>query len=166
MTDRIVLQARNEFGSFRAYLCRKGKSVGRVIHLQNGSTIRTQAMRQIVWILREMMQPRIADDQRKDMAAGMLLALRAIQETIEQAASAWEKRDYWVKADHFRMDWRWVEKAEADLRKALLAEDWGACAAVAALLAQKMSAVEMPKRVPAEPPWRGAWQRWIQKEKG
>jgi hypothetical protein len=139
--------------------------VGRVIHLQNGTTIRNQSMRQIVWILREMTKPNIPEAARKDMAAGILLALRAMQDTIEQAASAWEKRDYWVKADHFRMEWRWVEKAESDFKAGLLAEDWGACAGAAAMMAQKMHAVEMPKRLPAIPPWQGAWQRFKDKER-
>jgi hypothetical protein len=122
-------------------------------------------MRQIVWILREMTKPNIPDDARKDMAAGILLALQAIRDTIEQAATAWEKRDYWVKADHFRMDWRWVDKSITDLTQALQTEDWGQCALTAAMLAQKMQTVEMPKRLPAEPPWLGAWQKFRAKER-
>jgi hypothetical protein len=142
----------------------KGNPVGRVIHIQNGTTIRNQALRQIAWILREMMSPNIPEMARRDMAAGILFSLRTIQGTIEQAALAWEKRDYWVKADRFRMDWRWVEQTEKDWSAALQREDWGACAAAAARMAGKVSGVELPKRKPAVPPWQNAWRQL--KEKG
>jgi hypothetical protein len=164
MMNSMVSQARNDTHPSGLIFVFKENFVGRVIHLQNGSTIRNQAMRQIVWIIREMTKSNIPETARKDMAAGIVLALRAIQDTIEQAATAWEKRDYWVKADHFRMDWRWVIKAEADLHSALVKEDWGACAGVAVFLAQKMSTIEMPKRIPAIPPWQDAWRRFLEKE--
>jgi hypothetical protein len=133
--------------------------LGRVIRIQSGSRTRTLALREIAWTLREMTRPNIPEATRKDMAACILLSLRSIQETIEQAAGAWEKRDYWVKADHFRMEWRWVEQSEKDLHKALLVEDWGGCAAVAAGLAGRVSGVELPKRLPENPPWINAWKR-------
>jgi hypothetical protein len=120
-------------------------------------------MRDIAWTLREMTRPNIPEADRKDMAAGILFALRTIQETIEQAAVAWEKRDYWLKADHFRMDWRWVEQSEKALQQALQDEDWSACADVAAGLVGRMGGVELPKRMPEIPPWKNAWKRISEK---
>ncbi|MBC8503858.1 MAG: hypothetical protein ISR58_17350 [Anaerolineales bacterium] len=54
--------------------------------------------------LREMMKSPEHDDNMRDMAAFIALSLEAISETIETTVTAWEKRDYWVKADRFRMN--------------------------------------------------------------
>ena len=38
----------------------------------------------------------------------MVLALEEIAVSIDVSVQAWEKRDYWVKADRFRMEWEWA----------------------------------------------------------
>jgi hypothetical protein len=49
--------------------------------------------------------------------------LDALQELIEATATAWEKRGYWVKSDHFRRTWAWVTKVQTVLQDEVVPED-------------------------------------------
>ena len=64
--------------------------------------------RTIAEILRHLLLKRELDEESKDMAAAVVLALREIEETVDVAAAAWEKRNYYLKADRFRLEWEWV----------------------------------------------------------
>jgi hypothetical protein len=97
---------------------------------------------------------------RLDIGAFLLARLQEIAATVDQAATAWEKRDYWVKADQFRMQWSWVDRIGSALEQALFARDWGKLALTAADLAGRIGAVEPPKRIPQILPWAGSWSQW------
>jgi hypothetical protein len=96
---------------------------------------------------------------RLDIGAFLLTHLREIAVTIDQAATAWEKRDYWVKADQFRMQWKWVDRIGSALEQSLLARDWQKLAVTAADLAGRIGTVEPPKRTPQTPPWENSWDK-------
>lgn len=100
-----------------------------------------------------------AEKERLDIAAFILANLRNIAVTIDQAATAWEKRDYWVKADQFRMQWKWVERISSSLEQLIRSRNWEKMAELVAELAGKISLVEPPKRIPNPPPWEGAWEK-------
>jgi hypothetical protein len=108
------------------------------------------------------MQKTTVDDQTRDLAAFIALALASIHETIDSSVAAWEKRGYWVKADRFRMDWAWADSLGAALRKALLLDDWANVAMVSAQIMQKLKDVVVPKRNQIGTPWIGAWDRFRQ----
>lgn len=59
----------------------------------------------------------------KDNAAFILLALNNLETSINETAEAWERRDYWLKADRFRREWAWVAKYKSDLMSSLLSGD-------------------------------------------
>ena len=58
-----------------------------------------------------------------EVGAALMESLREISESVNHTAEAWEKRDYWLKADAFRRQWAWVEKSMAGMKKAASADD-------------------------------------------
>ena len=105
------------------------------------------------------MKAPVPNESTRDMAAFIALALQAICTTVDTTVTAWEKRDYWVKADRFRMDWEWAERLGKAMRAAVLSEDWGQIAQVAAQLGQELSDVQVSERHRMGKPWRGAWEQ-------
>jgi hypothetical protein len=111
----------------------------------------------VVLAIRELMGQSDVTDETRDLAAFIALKLDAIFETIEVTVAPWEKRDYWVKADRFRMEWAWSEKYAEEMREAVTEDDWQQVAATAAKTAEKLKKVEVPKRHRMGEPWQGAW---------
>lgn len=66
----------------------------------------------------------VFDAEAQDLAAFLVFNLRAIAETIEESAGAWDDRDYWRKAEALRERWRWSRRAADDLEALILAERW------------------------------------------
>lgn len=133
--------------------------MSRVIHTDSAAKERTQLLRSVVLALRELMRQSEPDAATRDLAAYLALALNAIAETVEASVLPWEKRDYWIKADRFRMEWSWTRHAAAALRQAVLAEDWGTVAQTAAQVTVKVSAVKVPERHKLGTPWVGAYDK-------
>jgi hypothetical protein len=96
------------------------------------------------------------------MAAFIALALIAISKSIENSVAAWEKRDYWVKADRFRMDWAWTGKLGINLSQAVREENWNNVALLAAQVGQKLSRVTVPLHHRLGKPWVGAWNKLME----
>jgi hypothetical protein len=133
--------------------------LGRVINPESAGKERTQLVRAVILALRELMRQSEANDQARDLAAFIILALHEISQTIDVSVAAWEKRGYWVKADRFRMEWIWAESLGQKMRQALQAEDWGGVAGAAVQIGQKLGDVKVPQRSNLGQPWQGAWQR-------
>lgn len=125
---------------------------------ESGTTYRNRLVKSIVLAIRKLMQKGDPDRESLDMAAFVVLALEKIAESVDQSATAWEKRDYWLKADRFRMDWAWVEPASLSLKTAVLAQDWGKIATDLIQIAQHLGKVEVAEKNRLGEPWLGAWQ--------
>lgn len=130
-----------------------------MINPEGAGKERTQLVRSVVLALRELMQQQATDQKTQDLAAYIALALQAIDETVEVSVAAWEKRDYWLKADRFRMEWAWAGRLGENMRQAVLSEDWLRVAQTAAAVAEKVQSVAVPKRHGLGEPWHGAWER-------
>ncbi|MEP7293422.1 MAG: hypothetical protein ABI835_16680, partial [Chloroflexota bacterium] len=76
-----------------------------VINTDSTGKHRNQAMRTGAELLRHLSQKPQIDDEVKDLVSAMIYALREIDEGIDSSAAAWEKRDYWMKADELRVRW-------------------------------------------------------------
>ena len=95
--------------------------MSRIINTEGAPATRRNRMRRtIAEALRHLMTKQTFDAESKDLTAMMVLALRDINLSIDQTASAWEKRDYYMKAEHFRREWAWIGPLERMLRTALL----------------------------------------------
>lgn len=126
--------------------------------VESGTTLRNRLNRSIVLAIRTLMQQPSPNQLSLDLAAFVVLALEKIQESIETSAIAWEKRDYWLKADRFRMEWQWVGEVRKSLTQHLLQEDWPLLAADLTSVAQNLSKVEIRPNNRIGEPWLGAWQ--------
>ncbi len=139
--------------------------MSRVINPESASKERTQLTRAVVLAIRELMKKGTVDDQTRDLAAFIALALDTIYRTVDSSVAAWEKRGYWIKADRFRMEWMWCESLGASMRKALIADEWANVAITSAQIMQKLNAVHVPQNHRLGTPWVGAWDR-LRLEKG
>lgn len=133
-------------------------TLSRVINPDSAGKERTRLTKGIVLAIRELAQQTDPGVEARDLAAFIALALSIISGTIDASVAAWEKRDYWVKADKFRMEWAWSGPYSEKMKQALLKDDWGSVAQVAAQTAQKLSKVTVPAGNRLGRPWVGAWE--------
>jgi hypothetical protein len=133
--------------------------LGRVINPDGVGKERTRLTRAIVLAIRELMKQTEPDNQTRDLAAFISLALAAVDETIDVSVTAWEKRGYWLKADRFRLEWDWAKIWGEKMQQALLTEDWAQVAAAAVRVAEKLQSVKVPQRHRLGTPWVGAWDK-------
>jgi hypothetical protein len=133
-------------------------SLSRVINPDSVGKERTRLTKGIVLAIRELAQQSNPGAEARDMAAFIALALSIIAGTIDASVAAWEKRDYWVKADKFRMEWAWSGQYAEKMKQAVLKDDWGSVAQLAAQTAQKLSKVTVPPGHRLGRPWQGAWE--------
>lgn len=136
--------------------------MSRVINPESAGKLRNNLTRAVVLAIRELMKQPEPNAESHDLAAFIVLALEEIAGTIDVSVQAWEKRDYWVKADRFRMDWNWSGTLARELRSALQDENWGRIAEIAARVAQKLGKITIPQRNRIGTPWIGAYQKFQQ----
>ena len=98
--------------------------MSRVINTNNPNKIRNHNRRTIAEMLQRLAKKPELDEEAKDMAATIVLCLREIHDTVETTIVAWEKRDYWMKAERFARDWEWTQKMAADLEDVIRADAW------------------------------------------
>jgi len=133
-------------------------TLSRVINPDSAGKERTRLTKGIVIAIRELAHQSEPSAEARDLAAFIALALSIIAGTIDASVAAWEKRDYWVKADKFRMEWAWSSPYAEKMKLAVLNDDWGNVAQVAAQTAQKLNKVTVPPGHRLGRPWVGAWE--------
>ena len=102
--------------------------MSRVINPDSAGKDRTRLSKSIVIAVRELAKQTEVNDDAKDLAAFIALALKTISEGIDVSVAAWEKRDYWVKADRFRMEWMWTGQFADKMKVAIFTNDWATIA--------------------------------------
>ncbi len=131
--------------------------MSRVIKFDSAGKERTRLTKGVVLAIRELAKQDKPGTESRDLAAFIALALGLISKSINETVIPWEKRDYWVKADKFRMAWAWSGQYAEKMRRAVLDDDWLGVAQVAALTAQKLSKITVPPKNRLGQPWIGAW---------
>lgn len=131
--------------------------MSRVINPDSVGKERTRLTKSIALCLREMAKMKEVAADTKDMAAFIALALQSIAEGIDASVAAWEKRDYWVKADKFRMEWMWAGQTAAKMKEAVLKDDWAAVAMLLPQIAAKLGNVVVSENHRLGKPWQGAY---------
>lgn len=132
--------------------------MGRVINPERPGKIRDRLLKVLVIALEEYKSLDGVSIQTKDIAAFIALTLEAISQTAERTASAWEKRDYWIKADHFRNEWKWVSTYGNRMQAAVLDGNYSLVHAIATDILEFVNDIELPKRHRFGTPWIGAYQ--------
>jgi len=135
--------------------------VSRVIRTESGSRTRDRLLQAVALALREMAGGKARGQDHRDPMAFATLALQEVSRSVEETASAWEKRGYWLKADRFRAEWRWVDPAVEAMSGALVTLDWASVAGAVGKVAGQVVQVKLPARMSRSRPWEGAWERWV-----
>jgi hypothetical protein len=131
--------------------------LSRVINPDSAGKERTRLAKGIVLAIRELASQSEPGPEARDLAAFIALALSVIAGTIDVSVAAWEKRDYWVKADKFRMEWAWSGQYAEKMKLAVFENDWANIARLAAQTGQKLNKVTVPPGHRLGRPWEGAW---------
>ena len=131
--------------------------MSRLVNTEGIGKQRTRLLKAVALALRSLAGRQKIDDETRDLVAFMALALHEISATLEVTCAAWEKRDYWLKADQFRRDWAWAGRLARQLEEAVLNEHWPIVAALMPQLAEHVGRVELPKRNTLGTPWLGAY---------
>jgi hypothetical protein len=138
----------------------KESKLSRIITVEGTGTERTRLCKSIVVALRELMKQKEPDAHSYDLVAYIGLALLQIDANIEKTVIAWEKKDYWLKADKFRMQWNWAKPTGEKICNALEAGDWATIAMQAATTGQKLNTIKVSENHRLGAPWVGAWTKY------
>jgi hypothetical protein len=123
---------------------------------------RNSLRRAIAEVLRRMSAKQHVDAEAKDMTAFIIFSLRQIAALVDKSAAAWEKRDYYLKADAYRREWAWVESAANRLDAALREERWTDLPVELAQLAPQFADVRVTQLTRPATLWQGCYTRLMQ----
>ncbi len=137
--------------------------MSRVINPDSVGKLRTQLIKGIVLSIRELARQTGTGVETRDLAAFIALALKTISDGIDVSVTAWEKRDYWIKADKFRMEWMWTGSTAEKMRNAVLSDDWATVATLSAQIAQKFNKIQVSENHRLGRPWVGSYDQLIEK---
>jgi len=130
------------------------------------SSQRNRLRRTIAEILRRLGSKSSIDAETKDMIAFIVIALRLMNESIEQSCVAWEKRDYYLKADQFRREWTWLTPTADRLEDLIVTEEWSLLPTEMAGLAARFSDVKVNQMTKPASLWQDAYQKLITSANG
>lgn len=138
--------------------------MGRVINTNNPTTERNRNRRLIAELLRRLVSKGSVDEETRDMAATIVLALVEIDAGVRQTVAAWEKRDYWMKAERFLRDWDWVRESAANLDDVIRHEAWDLLPGLLLELAPQFGDVQINRYTRNEDAWLGNYERLLDHE--
>lgn len=135
--------------------------MSRLIQVDNPTTVRNRNRRTIAELLRRLPKKSEIDDEAKDMAATIVLLLREIYTGVEQSATAWEKKDYWLKAERFMREWRWTLEMAADMDDVIRHEAWDLLPELLADLYVRFADVEIKSLTRDASFWKGGYKKLL-----
>jgi hypothetical protein len=138
--------------------------MSRVVSIERPGKIRNQHRRTIAEALRRLSQKPQLDEEAKDLAALIVFSLHAIADTVDRTIDAWEKRDYWMKAERFREEWRWLEPTADELSAVIYKNKWDQLPATLAQLMPYFADVKIKQLTRKPTLWRGTYEKFMQEE--
>lgn len=138
----------------------KESSLSRIVNPNTPGKERNRLKRVTALALRELLLESQPNVKTRDLVAFITLALEGISQTVEGTTVAWEKRDYWIKADRFRLEWEWAGRLGSDLRKAVVAENWDRIAEICAQIFHYVGNEKISEKHRMGEPWTGAWKEF------
>jgi len=130
------------------------------------SAQRNRLRRTIAEILRRLSAKKAVDAETKDMIAFIIAALRLMNESIEHSCAAWEKRDYYLKADQFRREWTWLLPTADRLEDLIVTNEWSLLPTEMAGLAARFSDVKVNQMTKPASLWQDAYQKLMSSKNG
>lgn len=132
--------------------------MSRIVNTDTTAKKRNQNRRSCAEILRHLSQKQSVDDEARDMLATLVFLLREIDEGLEESAAAWEKRDYWMKAEQLRQKWMWVSQAGHRLEMVIKGEKWDEMPKEIAKLLPNFADINITKVTRDAALWEGKYQ--------
>jgi dGTP triphosphohydrolase len=139
--------------------------MSRVVNTDSVGKARNQQMRTAAEIIRRLSQKAELDAEVKDMAASLVYCFREIEDGIEEAMVAWEKRNYWNKVEQFRSQWTWVGRASAQLEQVIRSDAWDQLPAQLAGLFAHFSDITINKFTRNSDAWEGCYDKLLRETK-
>ena len=134
----------------------------RIIHTDgNPTTQRNRLRRTLAEALHRLGDAPAPTDTNRDLVALLVYILRQLQAGVEQSAAAWDKRDYYMKAERFRQEWAWCGPMERLLTHALRYGPWDEVAELLPTLRQQVAEIQVTKLTRDETLWAGAAARLL-----
>lgn len=138
--------------------------MGRVINTNSPTKIRNYNRRTIAEIMQRLARKQGVDAETKDMTATVVYALREIYDTAETAATAWEKKGYWMKAERFLRQWEWTKPMAANFEDIIREEAWDLLPELMMALYPHFSDVAVKSLTRKADVWQGNYQRLLKDE--
>ncbi len=135
--------------------------MSRVISTNSVGKERRQLRRTIAEALRHLARKSEFDEESRDLAALIVFCLRRLEDGVEQTMQAWEKRDYFLKADRFQRQWEWVDETAYALESALLLGQWDKVPEVLATLFPRFADITISRFTRAADAWEGCYERLV-----
>lgn len=135
--------------------------MSRIVHIDSPTKVRNRNRRSIAELLRQLMQKPQIDSEAQDMAAMITLLLWEIADGVEQSARAWEKRDYWMKAERFMRDWKWTAEIAANLEDVIRNNAWDLLPELLADLYPHFTDIQIKTMTRKASLWQGALKKLL-----
>jgi|RhiMetdeSRZDD1v2_1073273.scaffolds.fasta_scaffold08184_11 hypothetical protein len=135
--------------------------MSRVVKLDGPGKQRNQLMRTAAEVLRRLSEKSQLDEEAQDMAALLVFCFREIDSGIDDSVTAWEKRDYWVKAERFRARWSWAGPASRELEKVVRGNSWDQLPVTLIKVLPHLEEIKISKYTRKPSIWRGAYSRLL-----
>ena len=133
--------------------------MSRVISTNGPGKERSHLMRTAAEVIRRLSMKTEVDSETQDMAALLVYCFRQIDAGIDESVRAWEKRDYWVKAERFRLQWAWAKQASHDVEKIVLTENWAMLPTTLIALLPYFEDIKIARFTRSPNLWKGAFHR-------
>ena len=114
--------------------------------------------------MRHLSAKSVLDNEARDLVALILFCLRGIEDTVEQAAAAWEKRNYYLQADRFRWEWAWAGQMADRLAEVLRGQDWEELSVILGQLLPYFDDIKVARMTRSPSLWEGAYARLLDDE--
>lgn len=135
--------------------------MSRVISTNSVGKERRQLRRTIAEALRLLAHKPKFDEESRDLSALIVFCLRRLENGVEQTIQAWEKRDYFLKADRFQRQWEWVDDTAYALESALLLGQWDKVPEVLASLFPRFADITIGRYTRSADTWEGCYDRLV-----
>ena len=138
--------------------------MSRVITIDGPGTVRNRHRRTIAEALRRLSQKPQLDDEAKDLAALIVFSLHGMADTVDRTTDAWEKRDYFLKAERFREQWRWLEPTADELSGVIHEGQWDQLPSALAGLMPHFADIRIKQMTRKPTLWQGAYERFMRED--
>jgi hypothetical protein len=138
--------------------------MSRIVNTDSPGKRRSQSMRTAAELIRRLSQKDQIDDDAKNMLAMLVYCFRQIDEGIDQSALAWEKRDYWMKAEAFRQRWGWAGLAADEIASMLFDDGLERLLQMMVGLLPHFSDIKITKYTRKESLWQNSYEQLMREK--